>query len=617
MIINEFYNGQGLGNQLWNYVLLRIIAKNNACGFYAMARERFKGIEFMDIDFGTEYTGEIKHYYREKTEFLLGTDIDISRTDPELLKLIPYTKFDGNCQSTKYLEGHRQDILMWIKIKDEFKKYTTDNNVCVIHFRSGDFKKIKEVFLPYEYYQHAMDYVRKINKNITFYCVTDEKEEAERMLPGVEIIGAALLEKNDSKKASHHQGGPIGVDFSYLLNASYLIIPNSSFSWWAAYLNTRKNVVIAPKYWARHNISNGYWSNSDIITDSFTYLDTKGTAFTSEECWKEKKVFEASLGNIFSLIPQPKRNLIYFIKKLLDFNKNKRNSKGILEYRKTVKIYDIFTFFNELEILEIRLNILDNFVDYFVIIESTETFSGKPKNLFYENNKARFDKWKHKIIYHVIDDVPINPDDLKKRLLHENISDLDNEIINNTLTSDNVPVGEIHWFKEFYQKESIKKALVGLNDNDLCFVSDVDEIWNPEIKFTIKDTGIFRLRQNMYAYFLNNRSSEKWVGTLLTRYINVKNSCLNHLRTPRKTKYTYIKNGGWHFTNMGGADRIRDKIESYGHQEFNNDKIKTDLESKIMNNTDFIGRDFHFWVDDTMLPTYIINNKDEYKNFFK
>ena len=92
---------------------------------------------------------------------------------------------------------------------------------------------------------------------------------------------------------------------------------------------------------------------------------------------------------------------------------------------------------------------------------------------------------------------------------------------------------------------------------------------------------------------------------------------MNHLDTPSKTKYSYIKNGGWHFTNMGGADRIRKKLESYGHQEFNNDKIKTDLEQKMASNTDFIGRRFRFWKDERGLPEYITNNREKYKNLFK
>jgi len=282
-----------------------------------------------------------------------------------------------------------------------------------------------------------------------------------------------------------------------------------------------------------------------------------------------------------------------------------------------MKIYDVFTFFNELDLLEMRLNILDEQVDYFVIIEATETFSGLPKKLFFEENKDKFKNYKHKIIHHVTNNTPVDKNDLRQRLTSNKASDLDREIINNALTSSNVPPGQIHWLKEFYQKESIKKALVNLADDDICFISDVDEIWNPDVKIDYSRDDIFKLRQYVYSYYLNNRSNEPWGGTLMTKYKNIRDNCLNHLRTPSKTKYKYVKNGGWHFTNMGGADQIRKKLESYGHQEFNNEEIKSHLEEKISNNEDFIGRKFKFWIDEKDLPEYILNNKDKYKHLMK
>jgi len=343
MICNELYNDQGLGNQLWNYVITRIIAKKNNCGFSILKKDRFKGKEFINIDFGKNLSGgntskrgyifklphNIKNYYKEKIE-LLGSNLsdmsdDISRTDIKLLNLPPDTKFDGNCQSTKYLNGHKEDILKWISIKNEYEKYKTDTNICIIHLRCGDFMKSK-AFLPIEYYKNAMEYIKSINKDIIFQCVTDEKEKAEKLLPGVQVIGSALYDISDSNKANHHHGGPIGVDFCLLKNAHYLIVPNSSFSWWAAYLNINKKVIIAPKYWARFNIADGFWSPSDIITDDFTYLDKNGKIFSSDECWLEKNDFEKEneslfnsnnkLNKIWKKYIFPLNYLIFFIKKL-------------------------------------------------------------------------------------------------------------------------------------------------------------------------------------------------------------------------------------------------------------------------------------------------------------
>lgn len=299
------------------------------------------------------------------------------------------------------------------------------------------------------------------------------------------------------------------------------------------------------------------------------------------------------------------------------FRYSSPSAEEIQAYRKTIDVYDVFTFFNELELLEIRLNILAPSVDRFVIIESNETFSGKPKELIFEQNKDRFKQFANKIIHYVIDDVPKDEDDLKKRLENPKIGDLDKEIITNALTSDNIPKGAIHWLKEFYQKESIKKALVGLNDNDICFVSDVDEIWTPEMLIDFRRNDVFKLRQLVYAYYLNNRSDESWAGTLVTKYKTIREGCVNHLRTVGKTKHTYLKNGGWHFTNQGGADRIRTKLESYGHQEFNTDSIKSEIEKKMESNKDFVGRRFKFWTDERDLPYYIKAHRDRYKHFFK
>ena len=89
-----------------------------------------------------------------------------------------------------------------------------------------------------------------------------------------------------------------------------------------------------------------------------------------------------------------------------------------------MKIYDIFIFFNELDLLEIRLNILDLYVDYFVIVECTETFSGLVKPLYYKENKDLFKKWNHKIIHYVVDNMPKNEDDLRYRLGNKNLEPL-------------------------------------------------------------------------------------------------------------------------------------------------------------------------------------------------
>ncbi len=260
------------------------------------------------------------------------------------------------------------------------------------------------------------------------------------------------------------------------------------------------------------------------------------------------------------------------------------------------KIYDIFSFNNELDMLELRLNILNDYVDYFVIVEATETFSGFEKPLYYELNKKRFSDFNHKIIHYVVSDTPKDFND----------TNCDQEAFHLACNSDNVSRDMLCWLKEFYQKELIKKALIGLDDDDLCFVSDVDEIWNYEINYPINSKIYKPMINKCYINYLNVRTNEEWTiqsnpftGPIATAYKNIKNECLNHLRTLRKTKYIFIENGGWHFNALGGIDK---KIEAFKHPVYTKNYMH--------------GREYGSRVDETGLPNYLIENHDKYKHLF-
>jgi len=285
------------------------------------------------------------------------------------------------------------------------------------------------------------------------------------------------------------------------------------------------------------------------------------------------------------------------------------------------RVFDVFTFYNELDLLELRLEMLDPYVDQFVLIECIETFSGKQKPLYFQDNKERFSKYLHKIYHHVTYDPPKSFEDLRQRILDTNTDDLTKQICIQALTSTNVPPGETHWLKEFYQKENIRRAILKAepNSEDLCFITDLDEYWNPELDYSsIDNNKIYKLRQLAYSGYMNVRSSEAWAGTLLTKYKNIEGACLNHLRTPSKTKYEYIDNAGWHFTFMGGEQQVKMKLEAYGHQEYNNDGIKNNVKLLLEQGKDVLGRnEFKFWIDESELPNYLIKNKNKYKQYFK
>ena len=260
-------------------------------------------------------------------------------------------------------------------------------------------------------------------------------------------------------------------------------------------------------------------------------------------------------------------------------------------------IYDIFSFNNELDMLELRLNILDPHVDKFVLVEANKTFSGVDKPLYYEENKERFEKFHDKIIHYKVLDSPQSFDD----------PNCDQEILQMALNSDNVTRDHICWLIEFYQKESIKKALFNwCNIEDVCIVSDVDEIWNYSIKWDelldwrINDDRIYKPKiDKCYIEYLNIKTNENWTyftGPIACQHWVIGGGCLNHLRTQRKMNHIYyfLEDGGWHFNALGGADK---KIQDFQHPIYHKD---------------YMERRKNGWrVDETGLPQYILDNKEE------
>ncbi len=254
-------------------------------------------------------------------------------------------------------------------------------------------------------------------------------------------------------------------------------------------------------------------------------------------------------------------------------------------------VIDCFTFNGEFDLLEIRLNVLDEFVDEFIIVEAPTTFSGKPKPLYYEETKDRYKKWHDKIKYFVID---------------EQYTQQEHEQARNSPNTQ----GASHWKHEFMQKESIKKALTHLDDEDIVFIGDVDEIWDPYRCFWPKT--ILKLGLKVYTYYLNNRSNEQFHGTICGFYKYIKNECLNHIRT---FTYRTPKEYGWHFTSMGGVEEVRRKLtDSYTAESYAHGTVLNNLESAIINRTDFLGRGFEYWKDEEGWPQWLKDNKDKYKH---
>ena len=237
-------------------------------------------------------------------------------------------------------------------------------------------------------------------------------------------------------------------------------------------------------------------------------------------------------------------------------------------------IYDCFPFFNEVDLLRFRIEMLDSFVDRFVIVEANKTQSGMYKPFYFDEVKDSFAKWMDKIIHIKVTDAPA--------LQYKG-----------------------DWSIEFFQRNCILRGLIHCNPEDLILISDVDEMPNPDIFATLDDytprlinvdfssfldrmkqkfllLGIkpslfFKkntavslleimplvLQQKLSYYYMNYRACgnfAKWYGTILVKYKNLQMP--QKLRNQRNMMPYIAGNVGWHFSYLGGIEQIEKKLES-------------------------------------------------------
>lgn len=256
-------------------------------------------------------------------------------------------------------------------------------------------------------------------------------------------------------------------------------------------------------------------------------------------------------------------------------------------------IIDTFCYNGESDILKLRLSMLYDHVDKFIIVEAKTTFSGLPKTLYFSKHENEFKKWWQKIDYFVID---------------EEYSEAERAL---AAASPNT-VGAKHWQNEFLQKESIKKALVGLNDDDLVYIGDTDEIWSPKHRYISPEKLLLRV----YAYYLDNSSSEVFWGTLVAKWGDIKGECLNHMRSNVSLRgETYA---GWHFTSMGGLREVSRKLnDSYTTESYNTYEVQELLPKRLSEGSDYLGRNFTFREDTSDWPKYLHQNKKHYQHLLK
>ena len=257
-------------------------------------------------------------------------------------------------------------------------------------------------------------------------------------------------------------------------------------------------------------------------------------------------------------------------------------------------IYDCFQYFNEDHTLDLRFNILNDHVDFFVISESTKTHQGKNKELNFNINN--FIKYKHKIKYIVADY------DKKK------------DFVNHTGGESII---------EKHQRNEISKVIKNAHDNDLIILSDSDEIPDlTKINQIKRNAKFIAFSQMMFMYKLNlqNISESNWIGSRMClkknfpipqKFREMKFKDYPFWRLD-KSKLQIIK-GGWHFSFLQNASSIAQKIKSFSHGEFNIKDFSNEevIKKKIINNQDIFNRGLDLKkidIDDNF-PKYILNNK--------
>ena len=226
-----------------------------------------------------------------------------------------------------------------------------------------------------------------------------------------------------------------------------------------------------------------------------------------------------------------------------------------------MKIFDCFKFFNELELLDLRFMEYYDTVDYFVIAEANKTHTGVKKEFIFENNKHLFEPYLDKVIHIKIDDMPpYSKEDI--------------------------------WTAENFQRNSIMRGLVDYAEpGDKIIISDVDEFPNVDVvKANLDNPQWVTFRQKLYYYYVNCEQNCHWDGPIMANYGTFTSP--QQLRNVARTGQFAVQDGGWHYSFMGGAERIKLKVESIAESHYIIDDIGNldDIKDKMTTQKDLWNR---------------------------
>jgi beta-1,4-mannosyl-glycoprotein beta-1,4-N-acetylglucosaminyltransferase len=198
-------------------------------------------------------------------------------------------------------------------------------------------------------------------------------------------------------------------------------------------------------------------------------------------------------------------------------------------------LVDTFMFYNELDILELRLTVLDRYVDRFVLVEAEVNHAGGPKELFFLKNRERFSKWLHKIEHVVV-------------------------------TAEESPKDDDPWSRENYQRTCILRGLADVPDTAIVMISDLDEI--PDLKhipFEQMPNVVNTIHMWMFEYSLDFMfTGEEWFGTVITNAELMRKVGPNYFRDNR-WKFPAFKHRGWHLSSFGNGAHVANKHLTFAH----------------------------------------------------
>lgn len=249
-----------------------------------------------------------------------------------------------------------------------------------------------------------------------------------------------------------------------------------------------------------------------------------------------------------------------------------------------MRVIDCCIFFNEVDLLKIRLSLLYDYADVFVICESNVTHSGAPKEFNFLKNKEQFEPWIDKIVF----------------LKYEpNVAGLDF-----SKKKEGFDPESTAWQIENGQRNHLATYLLSQNDDDFAILCDVDEVWHPRLEQYLRsgELGLDRARLAMqfHYYYLNcagiGSANSTWIMPYFSKIALIKKDPdLSRVRS--EVKMDSVEKMGWHFSYIGGIEKIIQKLDAYAHQETNTEEIKNvnHLLRCINEGQDHLNREDHLW----------------------